>query len=315
MTQQLVINGDALTVLRTIGPNTVTAIVTDPPAGISFMGKEWDGDRGGREAWISWMSEIMRECFRILKPGAHALVWALPRTAHWTATAVENAGFEIRDVIAHLFGNGMPKSRALLKPAREDWILARKPGPGTLQIEACRVPFVDAADEKESKDKNQHGDFGSGVRNNHVLGADKNERCNYEAPGRWPTNLIHDGSTETLAGFAANGNEAAHRFFYCPKPTTAEREAGLVASTGARANDHPTVKAIALMRYLIRLVTPVAPNSVVVDPFAGSGTTGCASALEGVHFFGIEQDPHFVAIANQRIAHWARSVLTASAPT
>lgn len=89
--------------------------MTDPPAGIGFMGKDWDKDKGGRDHWIAWMTEVMRECLRVLKPGAHGLVWALPRTSHWTATALENAGFDIRDVVTHLFGTGFPKSMDVSK--------------------------------------------------------------------------------------------------------------------------------------------------------------------------------------------------------
>lgn len=89
---------------------SVDSIVTDPPAGISFMGKAWDGDRGGRDEWIAWLQAISTEMLRVLKPGGHALVWAIPRTSHWTATALEQAGFEIRDRVNHLFGSGFPKS-------------------------------------------------------------------------------------------------------------------------------------------------------------------------------------------------------------
>lgn len=102
--------GDCLEVLRTFPDGSVDAIVTDPPAGIGFMGKEWDKDKGGRDNWIAWMRDIAAECLRVLKPGGHALVWAIPRTSHWTATAWEDAGFEIRDRVAHVFGSGFPKS-------------------------------------------------------------------------------------------------------------------------------------------------------------------------------------------------------------
>ena len=105
-----VLLGDCHEQLKTIEPNSIDALVTDPPAGISFMGKSWDSDKGGRLEWIKWMSEVMRECLRVMKPGAHGLVWAIPRTSHWTATALEEAGFEIRDVITHHFGSGFPKS-------------------------------------------------------------------------------------------------------------------------------------------------------------------------------------------------------------
>lgn len=102
--------GDSLSELKNLDADSIDALVTDPPAGISFMGKAWDGDKGGRKQWIAWMAEMMGEASRVLKPGAHALVWALPRTSHWTATALEDAGYEIRDVIIHLFGSGFPKS-------------------------------------------------------------------------------------------------------------------------------------------------------------------------------------------------------------
>lgn len=128
--------GDALVKLKKLDENSVDALVTDPPAGIAFMGKDWDDfrrahnsadvdrpnvfgrtsrvgpeyARGDRNRFIEWLSQILCEARRVLKPGAYALVWSIPRTSHWTATAIENAGFEIRDIILHLFGTGFPKS-------------------------------------------------------------------------------------------------------------------------------------------------------------------------------------------------------------
>lgn len=107
--------GDCLAVMRSMAANSVDAIVTDPPSGISFMGREWDHDRGGRRHWIAWLTEVMREAIRVIRPGGHAFVWALPRTSHWTATALEDAGWEIRDVCTHLFASGFPKSRDIGK--------------------------------------------------------------------------------------------------------------------------------------------------------------------------------------------------------
>lgn len=103
-------HGDCLAWLRTLPDESVDAVVTDPPAGIAFMGKAWDGHRGGRAEWVAWLASVMRECLRVLKPGGHALVWSLPRTEHWTACAVEDAGFEIRDGVYHLCSQGWPKS-------------------------------------------------------------------------------------------------------------------------------------------------------------------------------------------------------------
>jgi hypothetical protein len=103
-------HGDCLAWLRTLPSESVDSVVTDPPAGIGFMGAAWDHHKGGRAAWVAWLAEVMRECLRVLKPGGHALVWSLPRTEHWTACAVEDAGFEIRDGVYHLCAQGWPKS-------------------------------------------------------------------------------------------------------------------------------------------------------------------------------------------------------------
>jgi DNA modification methylase len=103
-------HGDCIDVMRAMDDACVDAIVTDPPAGISFMGKAWDGDKGGRDQWVAWMQSVAVEAMRVAKPGAHALVWALPRTSHWTATAWENAGWTVKDRVSHLFGTGFPKS-------------------------------------------------------------------------------------------------------------------------------------------------------------------------------------------------------------
>lgn len=168
----MLLHGDCLEQLHKIKDEEIDSLITDPPAGISFMGKSWDSNKGGRDEWIKWMASVMRECHRVLKPGAHGLVWAIPRTSHWTATALEDAGFEVRDVVTHLFGSGFPKSHNLekstdgiakgqgtaLKPASEHWILIRKPcsektvaanvlkhGTGGLNIDASRIS---AGDEK-----------------------------------------------------------------------------------------------------------------------------------------------------------------------
>ena len=107
--------GDCLDILEDLPPHSADSMVTDPPAGIAFMGKDWDKDKGGRDAWIEWMTKVMKEAHRVLKPGSHALVWAIPRTSHWTAMALENSGFIVRDVITHLFGSGFPKSLNISK--------------------------------------------------------------------------------------------------------------------------------------------------------------------------------------------------------
>lgn len=204
----LVINGDCLEILKELPDSSVESLITDPPAGISFMGKAWDDDKGGRKQWIAWMSEVMSECIRVMKPGAHGFVWALPRTSHWTATALEDAGFEIRDVVTHLFGSGFPKSLNVgklvkefegwgtaLKPASEHWILVRKPcaektvaanvlkhGTGGINIDASRI----RTNEDTSRVTN------AAMRgNNFVSGrTEKGPIGGGHAQGRFPANLV-----------------------------------------------------------------------------------------------------------------------------
>jgi hypothetical protein len=234
------LHGDCLAWLPRLPEASVDSIVTDPPAGIEFMGKEWDTFRGDsrqpddptfhrsgagpfdrakvrhgtsagyghaspRTVFIDFLRAVMAECLRVLKPGGHALVWAIPRTSHWTATAIEDAGFEVRDRISHLFGSGFPKSHNLegewdgwgtaLKPACEDWWLCRKPlagsvaanvqryGTGALNIDGCRV----GTDAGWSYPNGRGGSF---PHSDDAFGAGPlvSEPCKATA-GRWPANV------------------------------------------------------------------------------------------------------------------------------
>jgi DNA modification methylase len=207
------INSDCLVALKLMADSSVDSLITDPPAGISFMGKAWDEDKGGRKQWVAWMTEVMTECMRVLKPGAHGLVWAIPRTSHWTATALEDAGFEIRDVVTHIFGSGFPKSHNIekvigeagkgigtaLKPASEHWVLVRKPisektvaanvlahGTGGINIDASRIT-VDRSKEREYDKEAKSGitgDQGSSFGSAHA----RND--SWLSQGRFPANLV-----------------------------------------------------------------------------------------------------------------------------
>jgi site-specific DNA-methyltransferase (adenine-specific) len=166
MADARVLLGDCREVLKTLEPESIDALVTDPPAGISFMGKAWDSYESLAHFQAD-LTVIFKEALRVLKPGAHGLVWALPRTSGFTVMALVDAGFEVRDSIVHLFGSGMPKGlnvakagagpewegwNTTLKPAHEIWWLVRKPldestvvkqvlatGTGAINIEGCRV--------------------------------------------------------------------------------------------------------------------------------------------------------------------------------
>jgi site-specific DNA-methyltransferase (adenine-specific) len=195
-----------------------------------------------------------------------------------------------------------------LKPAHEPAVLARKPlcgtvadnvmtwGVGGLNIDGTRIETEDDISVKSSRP--QIRGF-VGINNGVMIPA------NPPSPlGRWPANVILDEDAATALDKQSGDNVS--RFFYTVKAPISEKEAGLyyeLHTIPGRANHHPTVKPIALMRYLVRLVTP--KGGKVLDPFMGSGSTGCASMLEGFEFVGIDITPEYIAIAQKRIDHYA----------
>lgn len=381
-------HGDCLDVLKTLGDNSVDSIVTDPPYGISFLGSTWDHGVPSPAIWA--------ECLRVLKPGGYLLAFAGTRTQHRMAVNIEDAGFEIRDMIGWVYGSGFPKSHDVskaidkdagadrevlgtevrynepsgivsagrdertlierkitapatpdaikwqgfgtsLKPAIEPITVARKPfngtvaqnvlewGTGAINIDGCRV----GTDGGTTKANIRKGET-NGERAGMSLGKNISFRCDVATldAGRWPANLIHDGSDAVKELFPETGNDSASRFFYaaphddgddlpinsapplhyCPKASKKDRDDGC---EDLARNHHPTVKPTSLMRYLCRLVTP--PNGIVLDPFCGSGSTGKAAVLEGFRFIGIDLSEEYLDIARRRIAH-AMAKIGAVAP-
>ena len=134
-----VVEGDCADVLRSLPDGGVDAVVSDPPSGIAFMGAEWDRNKGGRAQWCAWLAGVLSEARRATRDGGRAIVWSLPRTAHWTGCAVEDAGWSIETKLYHLFGTGWPKGKSQLKPAAEEWLLARNGRSEALNVDACRV--------------------------------------------------------------------------------------------------------------------------------------------------------------------------------
>lgn len=356
MTYQLHL-GDCLEVLAGLPDNSVDSIVTDPPYGLSFMGKKWDYDVPSVAIW--------EQCLRVLKPGGHLLAFAGTRTQHRMAVRIEDAGFEIRDMIAWVYGSGFPKSldvskaidkaagaerekvrieaanvrnpkatgggkdgvpgatrpwieNALksgfhekdgdepatdaarqwsgwgtaLKPALEPITMARKPligtvaenvlthGTGAINVDGCRV-----GDEVRLNSSAGNKDLEN--RKTVTPISSHKETAGRECIGRWPANLIHDGSNEACLALKSGA-----RFFYSAKTGKDDRETD---------NNHPTVKPTTLMAYLCRLVTP--PGGTVLDPFMGSGSTGKAATVNGFRFIGIERDPAYHKIAMARISN------------
>jgi site-specific DNA-methyltransferase (adenine-specific) len=384
------------------------------------MGKAWDNPKtgtvplGGLSPFSqsqAWHHAWAREVLRVLKPGAHLLAFGGTRTHHRLFCAIEDAGFEIRDTLMWLHGQGFPKSLDVskslrksdmsaptdpsdsspwsgwgtaLKPAWEAICLARKPldgtvahnvqrwGTGALNIDGCRVAGAAWTRSTDHKRDIRGGAFHAASGKADVPFPPQT----MSTAGRFPANLIlgcscppsrksdtSDPSNPTEAhlpscpvalldsqsgklGGAGNlqparfgskggrtsawgiGAEVPHvydrggfasRFFYCAKASRSERDLGLRSgrckSVSARArpcdcdkadwqrrngNPHPTVKPLALMRWLVRLVTP--PNGLVLDPFAGSGSTGVACRQQGFRYLGIDLNPDYCRIARARIS-------------
>lgn len=286
--------------LRTQPDNSFDGVLTDPPYGISFLSEEWDRGVPSSTVW--------REVWRTLKPGSSLLAFGGTRTWHRLICAIEDASFQIKDCLMWLYAQGFPKSKLGLKPAWEPIILA---------IKAPKGSFV----------KNS-ATYGVGGLN--ITGSRTDE-------GRWPANLILD---ESFSG------KKWSRFFYCPKANRAERDrgldefeahdrrtlgCGLTGITGDRSgnggstkplemgsnkikNVHPTVKPLALNRYLANLILPPpreTPRRLLV-PFSGSGSEIIGALQSGwEHVDGIELEPSYVSIANARIQHWMQPALAA----
>lgn len=313
MSQHSILVGDCIELMRQMPDNSVDSVVTDPPYGIRFMGKSWDGQDiesraayrdsmpsadiacgatgghrsmaaeagkydltpGGMKAFQSFTFEWAAEALRVLKPGGYLLSFAAARTYHHMAVGIEMAGFEIRDQIMWVFGSGFPKSHNLrgehegwgtaLKPAHEPICMARKPligtvaanvaahGTGAINIDACRIP---------SEPMPENTGAGGLPRRREDEQRGPGTVSQPHAAGRWPANLIHDGSADVVALFPAdagasapvlgteptangfsgsvtfggmigrvagafhNDSGSAARFFYCAKTSRTDRNEG-----------------------------------------------------------------------------------------
>lgn len=286
--------------------DSVDSVVTDPPYGISFLQKNWDGLVPGVPFWEA--------ALRVAKPGAHLVAFGGARTYHRLACAIEDAGWEIRDSLAWVFATGFPKSLNVaaalekegapnskdwegwgtaLKPGYEPIILARKPitttvatnvsthGTGALNVGACRI-----GDEVLPEIKAGQARLGTFERTDMVTP---------ERVGRYPANVLFDEDAAKVLDEQSGVN--ASKFFYCSKASRSERGPN---------NSHPTVKPLALMQWVTKLITP--PNGVVLDPFAGSGTTLLAALNEGFSAIGVEKESEYVDIIRTRLSNFTEQV-------
>ena len=290
----MIVNADCIEHLKTIEDNHFDSVVTDPPYHLTsiakrftnsteakygkdgsfqrlskgFVGHEWDGGD------IAFTTDLWKEVYRTIKPGAVLLAFAATRNYHRMATAIEDSGFEIFDMINWIYGSGFPKRKNLLKPAHEPIVMARKGVNKSLNLDECRVGDFEQDTSKNRRNTQEEQIFKGGW---------KGDKGGEVVKGRWPANVIHDGLEEDWS-----------KYFYCSKASKKEKD----------DTNHPTVKPIDLMRYLVKLVTP--KDGLVLDPFAGTGTTGEACILEGRNYYLIEKTKEYISDIEKRINKYDR---------
>ena len=290
----MIVNADCIEHLKTIEDNYFDSVVTDPPYHLTsiakrftnsteakygkdgsfkrltkgFVGHEWDGGD------IAFTTDLWKEVYRTIKPGSVLLAFAATRNYHRMAVAIEDSGFEIFDMINWIYGSGFPKRKNLLKPAHEPIVMARKGVNKDLNLDECRV-----GDEEIDTSKNRRNTQAEQIFKGGWTGKEGGEIVK----GRWPANVIHDGLEEEWA-----------KYFYCSKASKKEKG----------DTKHPTVKPLELMRYLVKLITP--KDGIVLDPFAGTGTTGEACILEGRNYYLIEKTKEYIPDIENRINKYGR---------
>jgi site-specific DNA-methyltransferase (adenine-specific) len=244
--------GDCLEVLKTISDNSIDSVVTDPPYGLSFMGKKWDYDVPSVEVW--------NECLRVLKPGGHLLSFAGSRTYHRMAVRIEDAGFEIRDQIMWVYGSGFPKSHNIgkaidkiegnsewegwgtaLKPAHEPIVMARKPlseksiaenvlkhGTGGINIDGSRIELEDKQSDLGRFPANIIFDEEAGQLLDEQSGDIKGGKNMPPFQGKPKNSINFTSGVKEINRIGYNDKGGASRFFYCPKTSKKDRNEGLV---------------------------------------------------------------------------------------
>jgi site-specific DNA-methyltransferase (adenine-specific) len=302
-TDQILV-GDCMALLADLPDNCIDLVVTDPPYFLDKMANDWDHDtvhdkhyqdtgvvsslpagmkfsRAQGVAFYDFYIDFAREIFRVLKPGGFFFSFSAPRLYHRMASAVDDAGFEIRDMFTWLYTQNQVKAmsldhfvRRMDLPASEkkritDWIKGWK----TPQIKSCFEPIVMGQKPTEGTFLANFLKYGVGLFNLDLrIGS---------GGDMFPANTI---STEPIS-------EMIDRVFLIGKPSKAEK---------GEYNHHQTVKPLAICSYLISLSTR-GTDAIILDPFIGSGTTAVAAALLGRHYIGYDLNEEYVEISVRRI--------------
>ena len=272
----LILSGNCQEVLSSYGENFFHACITDPPYGMNM--DKWDHSVPSVDIW--------KEVYRTLKPGAFCLSFCSPELYHRMAVNVEDAGFMIKDQIMWMTTTKMAKHNRL-KPAHEPIVVAQKPYEGSLQnnFDKWGCGLIDTDNNRIPWDKKPPTGWVKGGVKRRTFGragittgtSKEYGKEDANPNGRYPSNIIGEVQNEH------------QKYFYAPRATRKEKGIG---------NNHPTVKPVDLMAYLIRVYCP--SGASVLDPFCGSGTTGVAALRENREFTGIDLSTEYVKIAIER---------------
>lgn len=295
-----IINGQAEKLLKELPSNSIDIVITDPPYFLDKLDANWSNEQvnNNRNQQVvkslpagmkfdkkqgiqlyHWYHLISKELYRILKPGGFFFSFSSPRLYHRMASAVDDAGFEVRDSFIWLYTQNQVKAMSLnhfidkknLDEEQKSYLKKKLAGWKTPQIKSCFEPIVVAQ-------KPTDGTFLNNILKHEVGLMNTNVRIGKNS---YPANVISiDEISETI-----------DRYFLIEKPSKKEK---------GEYNYHKTVKPIKICEYLIKL-TAYAKDSIVLDPFIGSGTTALAAKKVGINYIGIEVNKEYIEIAERRL--------------
>ncbi|MDD5528104.1 MAG: site-specific DNA-methyltransferase [Patescibacteria group bacterium] len=295
-----IICADTLKFLAKIESDSIDVVLTDPPYFLDKLDNNWDCeevanqdnqqvikslpagmkfDREQGKKFYAWYLKISEEIFRVLKPGGFFFSFSSPRLYHRMASAIDDAGFEIRDAFMWLYTQNQAKAMGVdhfinkmnIDEKAKGKIREKLNGWKTPQIKSCFEPIAMAQKPTEQTYLNNMMKYEVGLFDTTVRIGDN----------MYPANVFTIDSI----------NELVDRAFLLPKPTKKEK---------GEYNDHKTVKPLAVCEYLINL-SAFAKDAVVLDPFVGSGTTAVAAKKLGKNYIGIDANEKYVKISEQRL--------------
>lgn len=293
-------NDDCFDAFARLKDASVDAVITDPPYFLDKLKSEWEVDdldkvtkssqvsslpagmkfdpRQGRE-FQEFMERIAAEVFRVLKPGGFFLAFSAPRLFHRLGVAVEDAGFHVRDMWGWLYTQNQVKAMRVSRFLKKYELTEEQRGKlekeleywKTPQIKSCIEPITCAQKPPEGTFLENWMKYGVGLINTSARVGENSEM--------FPANIL---TAEEICG-------PLDRMFLVPKPNKAER---------GEFNKHISVKPLALMSQLVRLVTP--EEATVLDPFSGSGSTGIAAVIDGRNYIGFELSGEYFEMSQKR---------------